>query len=63
MSATSDREKIFLISERVVETIEKLVARISERFGNCGLANVCAQLSDIAKQDMESARAIEHRYT
>ena len=62
MSATSEREKLFLISERVVETIEKLVARISERFGDCGLANVCSQLSTIAKQDTERARAIERRY-
>jgi hypothetical protein len=62
MFATSDHEKIILIADRVVGTIEKLVARISERFGNCGLANVCAQLSTIAKQDTERAHAIERRY-
>jgi hypothetical protein len=34
---SSDREKLILRPGPVVETIERLVARIFERFGNCGL--------------------------
>jgi hypothetical protein len=59
---SSDREKLILIPDRVVETIETLLARILERFGNCGLSRVCAQLSEIAKEDTQRAIRIGRRY-
>lgn len=59
---SSDREKLILIPDRVVATIETLLARILERFGNCGLARVCAQLSEIAKEDTKRAVRIGRSY-
>jgi len=59
---SSDREKLILIPDRVVETIETLLARILERFGNCGLSRVCAQLGEIAKEDTQRAIRIGRRY-
>ena len=36
--------------------------RILERFGNCGLANVCAQLCEIAREDKQRALRIARGY-
>jgi hypothetical protein len=46
----------------VVETIGRLVARIFERFGDCGLYRVCAQLNEIAKEDTRRAVSIGRSY-
>jgi hypothetical protein len=46
----------------VVETIGRLVARIFERFGDCGLYRVCAQLHQIAKEDTRRAVSIGRSY-
>lgn len=62
LSVSSDREKLILIPNRVVETIEKLLVRILERFGNCGLSRVCAQLCVIAKEDTQRAARIGRSY-
>jgi hypothetical protein len=59
---SSDREKLILMPDRVVETIEKLLARILERFGNCGLSRVCAQLCVIAREDTQRAARIGQSY-
>jgi hypothetical protein len=53
---------MILRSGPVVETIERLVARIFERFGDCGLYRVCAQLHAIAKKDTRRAVSIGRRY-
>jgi hypothetical protein len=58
----SDREKLILRPGPVVETIERLVARIFERFGDCGLYKVCAQLHVIAKKDTRRAISIGRSY-
>jgi hypothetical protein len=58
----SDREKLILRPGPVVETIERLVARIFERFGDCGLYRVCAQLHGIAKLDTRRAVSIARSY-
>jgi hypothetical protein len=57
-----DREKLILRPGPVVETIERLVARIFERFGDCGLYRVCAQLHAIAKVDTQRAVSIGRSY-
>ena len=57
-----DREKLILRPGPVVETIERLVARIFERFGDCGLYRVCAQLHAIAKVDTRRAVSIGRSY-
>lgn len=62
MSAPPDRKKLILIPDRVVATIETLLARIKERFGDCGLSRVCAQLGEIAKEDTERAVMIGRSY-
>jgi hypothetical protein len=59
---SSKREKLILRPGPVVETIERLVARIFERFGDCGLYRLCAQLLDIAKKDTRRAISIGRRY-
>jgi hypothetical protein len=59
---SSDREKLILRPGPVVETIERLLARILERFGNCGLSRVCAQLCEIAKEDTQRAARIGRSY-
>jgi hypothetical protein len=46
----------------VIETIGRLVARIFERFGDCGLYRVCAQLHAIAKVDTRRAISIGRSY-
>jgi hypothetical protein len=46
----------------VLDTIERLLARIRERFGNCGLSRVCAQLCEIAKEDTQRAEQIGRSY-
>ena len=59
---SSDREKLILRPGPVVETIGRLVARIFERFGDCGLYRVCAQLHAIAKVDTRRAVSIGRSY-
>lgn len=46
----------------MVATIETLLKRILERFGNCGLSRVCAQLAEIARIDARRAVSIGRRY-
>jgi hypothetical protein len=46
----------------VVDTIERLVARIFERFGDCGLYKLCTQLLVIAKLDTRRAVNIGRSY-
>ena len=59
---SSRREKLILRPGPVVETIEKLVARIFERFGDCGLYRLCVQLHGIAKVDTRRAVSIARSY-
>jgi hypothetical protein len=59
---SSRRKKLILIPDRVVATIETLFKRIVERFGDCGLSRLCAQLADIAKLDARRAVSIGRRY-
>ncbi len=59
---SSDREKLILRPGPVVETIGRLVARIFERFGDCGLYKLCAQLHAIAKVDTRRAVSIGRSY-
>src|SRR5260370_42231736 len=58
----SRREKLILRPGPVVDTIGRLVARIFERFGDCGLYRVCAQLHAIAKVDTRRAISIGRSY-
>jgi hypothetical protein len=62
MSVTSGRAKMILMPDRVIGTLDALLARILERFGNCGLANVCAQLCEIAREDTQRALSIARGY-
>jgi hypothetical protein len=59
---SSGREKLILKPGPVVETIGRLVARIFERFGDCGLYRVCAELHQIAKEDTRRAVSIGRSY-
>jgi len=59
---SSRRKKLILMPDRVIATIETLFKRIVERFGDCGLSKVCAQLADIAKLDARRAENIGRRY-
>lgn len=59
---SSGRERLILRPGPVVETIERLVARIFERFGECGLYRVCVQLHAIAKEDTRRAVSIARAY-
>ena len=59
---SSDREKLILRPGPVVDTIERLLARIRERFGDAGLSRVCAQLFEIAKEDTRRAVSIGRSY-
>jgi len=59
---SSRREKLILKPGPVVETIGKLLARILERFGECGLSRICAELYDIAKKDTQRAASIGRSY-
>jgi hypothetical protein len=47
---------------RVIESLETLVKRIQERFGDVGLAEVCAQLCQLARTDTKRARKISRGY-
>lgn len=62
MLAPTGREKLILLPDRVIATLETLQARILERFGNCGLAEVCAELCLIAREDTERALGIARGY-
>ena len=44
--------------EKVVDTISALRRRISERFPGAGLADVCAELNAIARENSKRALAI-----
>lgn len=46
-----------LSSEHLVTTVEKLERRILERFPGCGLANVCAELGQIARDSSKKVAA------
>ncbi len=59
---SSVRERLILRPGPVVETIERLVARIFERFGDCGLYRLCAELHAIAKADTRRAVSIGRSY-
>jgi hypothetical protein len=59
---SSYREKLILMPGPVLDTIERLLARIRERFGDAGLAKVCAQLLEIAKEDTRRAVGIGRSY-
>jgi len=59
---SSGREKVILKPGPVLETIERLVARIFERFGDCGLYRACVQLHEIAKEDTRRAVSIGRGY-
>jgi hypothetical protein len=56
------KERLILIPERVVDTIEKLQKRIEERFGVCGLSVLCGQLLEIGRIDTLRALNIGRRY-
>jgi hypothetical protein len=62
MSRRSGREKLILEPEKVIETLETLVRRIQERFGDVGLAEVCTQLCQLARRDTKRARKISRGY-
>lgn len=47
-----------LDSDRIVETLVRLGARISERFPGAGLGRVCSELTDIARQSKERSAEI-----
>lgn len=47
-----------LDAEQIVRTIERLQARIRERFPNAGLADVCGQLLEIARHGRERSEWI-----
>ncbi|MDX2203389.1 MAG: hypothetical protein NW223_11625 [Hyphomicrobiaceae bacterium] len=47
-----------LDAEQVIKTVAKLQRRISERFPNAGLANVCADLQALAQENSARARRI-----
>src|SRR5215467_2871394 len=61
-SVSSNREKLILKPGPVVETIDRLVARIFERFGDCGVYRVCVELLGIAKKDTRRAVRITRAY-
>lgn len=62
MSARLGREKLILQPEKVIGSLETLVKRIRERFGDVSLADVCAELCDIARVDTQRARSISRGY-
>lgn len=47
-----------LAPDKIIETLVRLEARISERFGGAGLARVCAELTAIARQTERRAQQI-----
>jgi hypothetical protein len=59
---SSVRGRLILRPGPVVETIGRLVARIFERFGDCGLYRLCAELHAIAKADTRRAVSIGRSY-
>jgi hypothetical protein len=60
MAKVRDRQK--LDADKVVETLDHLYARVSERFPASGLAEVCGRLSDTARQTAARARRISRPY-
>lgn len=62
MPEPAAREKLILLPDKVIATLETLQARIRERFGNCGLADVCAELCLIAREDTKRALDIQRGY-
>jgi hypothetical protein len=47
-----------LDATRIIETLQQLQRRVSERFPGAGLAGVCAELTAIAEQAHERAKSI-----
>ncbi len=47
-----------LDADRVVETLDRLEARVQDRFPNSGLAAVCADLADVAERTAEQAERL-----
>lgn len=47
-----------LEAEKIVETLERLRARIGERFPDSGLLGVCREVEDVARVTADRARAI-----
>ncbi len=47
-----------LDATRIIETLQQLQRRVSERFPGAGLAGVCAELTEIAKETHDRAKAI-----
>lgn len=45
---------IKLDSDKIVSTLDQLEHRISERFPNAGLRNICAQFIDVAKKSKQN---------
>ena len=56
------RERLALRGEKVVSTLEKLQARIEERFPQAGLGEVCAELARTARHTPERARRLAQPY-
>ena len=60
MARPRDRQKLDAV--KVVETLDNLHARVSERFPASGLAMVCARLADTGRQTAARARKIGRPY-
>lgn len=60
MARPRDRQKLDAV--KVVETLDNLHARVSERFPASGLAMVCARLADTGRQTAARARRIGRPY-
>lgn len=60
MGRVRDRQR--LDAEKVVETLDNLYARVSERFPASGLAEVCGRLTDTGHQTAGRARRIARPY-
>ncbi len=52
-----------LDADKIVDTLERLHARIQERFPQAGLAKVCAGLVDVARDTKQRAQRIEEPNT
>ncbi len=50
--------RVRLESKRVTGTVERLTLRIKDRFGECGLYEVCTYLHEIAKETEQMAERI-----
>ena len=60
-SPSDSHQKVTLLllkNERIIETIAKLQQRISDRFPNSGLADLCGQLHQVSQQAAEKSDKI-----